>query len=389
MPATSSRTTDTLTLLLAGDVMTGRGIDQVMPQPGDPGIFEPWSRSALDYVRLAEQLNGPIPRPVDVAWIWGDALPLLVDTAPDVRVINLETAVTARGRPWPRKGIQYRMHPANLPCLTVAGIDCCVLANNHVLDWGYDGLADTLTGLRDAGLSLAGAGPDLETARTPAVFDLSGRGRLLVFAWGLPSSGIPDRWAATARQAGVNLLPDLTAHAVEQVTAAVAAQRRPGDVVVVSLHWGGNWGYTVPEAHRRFAHALIDGGTADLIHGHSSHHPLGFEIYRDRLILYGCGDLIDDYEGISGQEEYRIDLALLYLVTLEAGSGKLHGLELVPMQRRRFRLNRASRADGAWLREVLARESTLHGTRIELTADGALRLRREREGAEDQPDRKG
>ncbi|MGB5473981.1 MAG: CapA family protein [Gammaproteobacteria bacterium] len=378
MPAPSARAQtqmpDTLTLFLAGDVMTGRGIDQILPHPGDPHIFESWSRSALDYVQLAELANGPIPRPVDFGYIWGDALPVLEQAAPDVRLINLETAITARGKPWPRKGIQYRMHPDNIACLSVAAIDCCVLANNHVLDWDYAGLGETLASLDHAGLTGVGAGRDATAARAPAVIALPGGGRLLVFAWGLPSSGIPAAWAAAAHKAGVKLLPDLSQQAIDHVTTTVAAHRQPGDVVVVSLHWGGNWGYQVPDAHRRFAHALIDLAAADLIHGHSSHHPLGVELYRDKLILYGCGDLIDDYEGISGHEQYRIDLALLYLVTLETGSGRLRQLKMVPMQRRRFRLNRAAHADSIWLQGMLERESRVAGRRIELSDDTTLRL---------------
>ncbi|NNG12088.1 MAG: CapA family protein [Halobacteria archaeon] len=379
MPVQSTREnpqgTDAVTLFIAGDVMTGRGIDQILPHPGNSRIFEPYSRSARDYVRLAEQANGPIPRPVDFAYIWGDALALLDEAAPDVRIINLETAVTRRGEPWPGKGIQYRMHPDNIPCLSAAAIDCCVLANNHVLDWGYAGFEETLSSLSGSGLTSVGAGPNRVAAQTPAVFDLPGRGRVLVFAWGLPSSGIPAVWAATARKPGVNLLPGLAENAIRDVTDAVAAHRQAGDVVVVSLHWGGNWGYPIPDEHRRFAHALIDAAAVDLVHGHSSHHPLGIEVYRGKPVIYGCGDLIDDYEGISGHEEFRIDLALLYLVTLERGTGDLRQLQMIPMQRRKFRLNRTLRKDSDWLREVLDRESRSLGARVELAEDHALQLR--------------
>ena len=131
---------DSVTLFVAGDVMTGRGLDQILPHPGSPRIFERYSRSALDYVALAEEVNGPIPRAVDFAYIWGDALETFERVTPDVRIINLETSVTTSEDFWPGKGIHYRMHPKNIPCLTAAGIDCCVLSNNHVLDWGRQGL---------------------------------------------------------------------------------------------------------------------------------------------------------------------------------------------------------------------------------------------------------
>ncbi|MFG2394173.1 CapA family protein [Streptomyces lavendulae] len=102
-------------------------------------------------------------------------------------------------------------------------------------------------------------------------------------------------------------------------------------MVAVSIHWGSNWGYRVPPEHVRFAHALVDGG-ADLVHGHSSHHPRPLEVYRGRLILYGCGDLVDDYEGITGHKQYRDDLRLLYTARLDKDTGALRGLRLTPFQ---------------------------------------------------------
>lgn len=365
---------DTITLFLAGDVMTGRAIDQVLPHAGSPRIFEPYSSSALDYLRLAERASGAIPRPVDFDYIWGEALAVLSAAAPAARIINLETAVTRRGQPWPRKGIQYRMHPDNIPCLTAAAIDCCVLANNHVLDWGYPGFEETLDSLSGAGLTVAGAGPDLESAQAPATLALPGDGRLRVLACGLQNSGIPAAWAATAARPGVNLLPDLSRATVSRISAAIAARREPGDIVMISIHWGGNWGYEIPPDHRRFAHALIDDAAADIVHGHSSHHPIGIEVYRGRPIMYGCGDLIDDYEGISGHASYRHDLALLYLVTLDRGTGELRRLEMVPMQRSRFRLVHASASDRQWLQRVLDRECRQLQARVAGSGNDTLQL---------------
>src|SRR5438874_7861304 len=114
-----------LGLFLCGDVMTGRGIDQVLPHPGNPVLYESWVRDARDYVRLAEAANGPIPKPVAFDYIWGDALQELERTGTDLRIINLETSITRREAPWPGKGIHYRMHPENIGCLTAARINCC------------------------------------------------------------------------------------------------------------------------------------------------------------------------------------------------------------------------------------------------------------------------
>ncbi len=369
-------------LFLGGDVMTGRGIDQVLAQPSDPRLYEPAVTDARRYVELAERANGPIPKPVEPSYVWGDALTALERAAPDARIINLETAVTRSAEYWPRKGINYRMHPDNVSCLTAAAIDCCVLANNHVLDWGYPGLAETLRTLRGSGIETAGAGADAAAAEAPATLDLGSGGRVLVFSVGSDTSGIPRSWAAGASQPGVALLTDVSDAAADRLAARIDMARKPGDLIVVSIHWGPNWGYRIPRAHRRFAHRLIAAGAADLIQGHSSHHPMGIEVFRDRLILYGCGDFLNDYEGIGGYEEYRPDLSLAYLPSLDAATGRLASLEIVPFQIRRFRCTRVGREDALWLRDRLSREGAPLGTRLDPLRETTLTLDWRKESGE-------
>ena len=337
--------------------MLGRGIDQVLPYPGDAQIFESPVRSALTYVKLAEARNGPIPRPVSFDYLWGDALEQLAAAGPDCRVVNLETAVTRRGRPEP-KGINYRMTPENLSALAAAEIDCCAIANNHVLDWGPDGLSDTIEALDAAGLAHAGAGQDQVQAFEPAVLPLRTGGRLLVYGIAHASAGVPGHWAAGERRAGVALLPDLSEAAVRSMAERIADDRHPGDLVVVSVHWGPNWGYGIRE-ERRFAHSLIDRAGADIVHGHSSHHPKGIECYRGKLILYGCGDLLNDYEGIAGHEQFHPELALIYLPEVE--QGHTCALEVLPFRIERFRLHAASAAEARWLANAIETHSPALG----------------------------
>ncbi len=351
--------------------MTGRGIDQILPQPGKPGLFEPWVRSALDYVALAERASGPLARPVAFSYVWGDAMAELERAKPDARIVNLETAVTTSDDAWPAKAIHYRMHPGNVPCLTAAGLDCCVLANNHVLDWGGAGLAETLATLHAAGLRTAGAGRDAAEAQAPAVIECRRGGRVLVFAFASETSGVPRAWAAGPQHAGVSLLEDLSARSVAAVARRIGAERRSGDIVVASIHWGGNWGYGIDSAQRAFARDLIDSAGVDVVHGHSSHHPKGIEVHRERPIVYGCGDFITDYEGIGGREEFRPELSLMYFPTLDADSGRLLKLALTPMRLRRMRLERAAQGDVAWLCDALEKL----GTRLEPQADRTLSLR--------------
>jgi poly-gamma-glutamate synthesis protein (capsule biosynthesis protein) len=367
--------TRVVTLFLCGDVMTGRGIDQILPHPGKPDIHESYLRSAADYVRLAEHTTGPIRRPVGFDYVWGDALAELGARRPAARIVNLETTVTAADKPWPGKGIHYRMHPANLPCLAAAGIDCCVLANNHVLDWGYGGLHETLERLHAAGIVTAGAGADAEQARAPAIVGLPSGGRVLVFAMAMQSSGVPPDWAARADRPGVHLLPGLSRDTVQAMATQVRAARRAGDLIVASIHWGANWGYGLPAEHRQFAHGLIDSAGVDVVHGHSSHHPLGIEVYRGRLILHGCGDFLNDYEGIGGHDEYRPELVLMYLPTLDRATGELDRLDLTAMQIRHLRLQRASGEATAWLAERLSRVSRPFGTALTAAPEGRLEVR--------------
>src|SRR5450759_3036680 len=89
-----------ISLFLCGDVMLGRGIDQVLPHPGDPRIHERYAASAEAYVALAERANGRIPRPVSFNYVWGDALTELHRSQPDVRLVNLETSITTSAEAW-------------------------------------------------------------------------------------------------------------------------------------------------------------------------------------------------------------------------------------------------------------------------------------------------
>jgi poly-gamma-glutamate capsule biosynthesis protein CapA/YwtB (metallophosphatase superfamily) len=364
---------DEVVLFLAGDVMTGRGVDQILPSPGSPRLWEPSVTDARTYVELAEKVNGHIARPVDHWWPWGEALPLLDAVAPDLRLINVETSITRNDGYARDKSVHYRMHPDNIPCLAAARPDVCVLANNHVLDFGTAGLVDTLDTLDAAGLRAVGAGRDGHAAWRPARLTV-GRHRVLVFAAATTSSGTPSTWAAAADRPGVAVITDASAAAAAPFAERIRRVREPDDLVVVSVHWGSNWGYEVPPGDVQFAHYLIDAGV-DVVYGHSSHHPRPIEVYRGRLVLYGCGDLIDDYEGIGGYERYRDELRLLYLATLDGGTGELLGLRMVPMRVAQMRLRRAGPGDARWLHDNLNEISGRFGVRIESEPDGILAVR--------------
>lgn len=365
------------TIFLAGDVMTGRGVDQILPAPSKPELREDFVKQATDYVALAEQVHGPIGAPVASSYIWGDALPVLERVKPNASLINLETSITASDDFWPGKGINYRMHPGNIGCLQAAHVDVCALANNHVLDFGRSGLVETLDVLRRAGIRTAGAGQDLDEARRPARVDLGGGAALLVCAFGAESSGIPEDWAAGKSRSGVHLLDDLSTNTADDIAARMRASKRPGDIAVASVHWGSNWGYEIDPEQTVFAHRLIEGGI-DVVHGHSSHHVRAIEVHQGKLILYGCGDLVNDYEGIAGYEEWRGDLGAMYFATIAPHDGSLASLRVVPMHMQGLRLTQPARSDEQLLADILNRISRPFGSRLEWRDTGTIVLENQR-----------
>ena len=369
-----SSVNNSVNLFLCGDVMTGRGIDQILPYSAKPILYEPYVKDARDYLYLSALKNGRFRYPVSFSYIWGDALEVWKKMSPSVKIVNLETSITNHDEPWPGKGINYRMHPKNIEILTSAGIDFCSLANNHILDWERAGLIETLETLKESGIAVVGAGKNAKEASTPGIKPVNS-GRLIVLAFGARSSGIPKSWAAQENLSGINILPEEIQASVDLIKKQVTEVKQENDVVVFSVHWGGNWGYKIPPDHRKLAHELIDKAGVDIVHGHSSHHPMGLEVYKNKLIMYGAGDFINDYEGISGDHDnYRGELSLMYFPEINQVNGELISLKMVPMEVKNFRLNSASKPDAAWLAEILNREGNKLGTQVKLNEDNSMDL---------------
>ena len=363
-----------VTVFVCGDVMPGRGVDQILPHPGDPELREAYVRDARAYVDLAEDAHGPIPRPAAFGWPWGGRA---AGARGDRARCPGDQPGDEHHRQWRIRAGQGDLLPdepgqRRLPGGGPAG-------RVRAGEQPRARLRPPRAGRHLAGAvrrGAAGGGGRVGPRRGPAAGDRPGarrgarRHHLLRCRLQRDPGGL-GRCPGPAR---VNLLPDLSPATADGVIGQVRAARRPGDVAVVSIHWGPNWGYDVDADQVRFARALIDGG-ADLVHGHSSHHPRPIEVFRGKLILYGCGDCINDYEGITGHRAYRPDLRLLYFASLEAGTGQLTALRMAPMRTRRMRLHQAPAADRQWLRTVLDQISRSFGSRVDLRPDGMLALR--------------
>lgn len=221
---------------------------------------------------------------------WGDTLPLL--RGADIRICNLECAISDRGEAWSAtpKEFHFRSDAKNIDVLRAANVNAVSLANNHALDYGYDALIDTLELLDSAAIHHAGAGRTRSEAEQPAIVKTDkGKVGIIAFTDNEPA------WESTAEKPGVFYVPiepgDVRAiHLLELIRNT----KNEVDLLIVSAHWGPNWGYEPPPEHVPFAHAMVDAG-ADVVFGHSGHVFRGIEIYRRRPILYCVGDFIDDY----------------------------------------------------------------------------------------------
>ncbi|KAJ5492435.1 Capsule synthesis protein CapA [Penicillium expansum] len=349
------------TLTFTGDVMLGRLLDQLMPEHVTNQHDE---RIATTFIKahptLLSKGNYTPSSP------WGTTLP-----PPSLFYPGMHQPRNRPPIPWPNKVFNYRMHPANLgPILHAGGIDYASLANNHTLDFDTEGLTETVQTLQRANVAYAGAGETADDARKPAVLHLprasevideSKQHRYTVHVYS--ASDHPRVWASVP---GFNLFDytrDTRARLREML---VDAEETKPALKIFSVHWGPNYAWQPDGRITSLAHFLVDECGVDIVHGHSSHHVQGVEVYHGKLVIYGCGDFVDDY---ALNEEYRNDLGALWRVVVREKSGGglgLERLEIFPTRVERFKavLLDSKDADHAWVRRRICELSGELGTSV-------------------------
>lgn len=289
-----------LKLLFVGDVMLGRLVNDCLKE-------EPFE------------------------YPWGDTLDIFESA--DVRFCNLECAIANNGEPWTltRKVFHFRSDSKNVAVLKKAGIDCVSLANNHILDYGYDSLLETLNTLESQNINYAGAGINIEGAMRPTLFEVQGcRIGFLALTDNEPV------WEATKDCPGTYFMPISLEDKRYPVLIEYIKRIKAGvDILIIAAHWGPNWGYRPEASHIPFAHSLIDNG-ADIIFGHSCHVFQGVEVYKNRPIIYSAGDFIDDY---AVDLEEPNDQSFIFLI--EVHGKKIKGLKLYPIVIKNFQARHA------------------------------------------------
>jgi poly-gamma-glutamate synthesis protein (capsule biosynthesis protein) len=304
-------------VITCGDVMTGRGIDQLFHKSSNPEIHETFVKDARNYLTLCQNCTiKPNSQSSNYVWEKFSLNQQKKENKVNLVIGNLETSITESNDFWPGKGIHYRMHPLNTEILQKGGFDVFSLANNHVLDFGRKGLTDTITNLRKSNIGLVGAGENLDQAQSPFIKGCRATGSVtLVFGICHISAGVPKDWAATKSTSGVWLIQNSNeVIKIIKIYQNLLKQNKDKKFswvknvyVVVLAHWLGNW--VDPKIDpdfpliQKWSHDLVSECGVSLIHGTSTHHPLPVEFYKGSLIIYGSGDFINDYEGIEKEKK--------------------------------------------------------------------------------------
>ena len=365
----------TFKLNFVGDVMLGRLIDQLFPTHVD----EPEDAShAAHFVRSRPQLKN-----YDHCTPWGTTLSLFMSS--DLNLINLETSVTTASKKWPSKVFNYRMHPNNIAALKEVRIDYASCANNHTLDFCEEGLVDTVRTLKKEGIAFAGAGESRDEATRPAVLQLPSQRKfkgeqvveandssheVLIYS----ASDHPQEWGSIS---SFHLI-DYSLSTRKRLKQLLNQLNAPSPALkIFSVHWGPNYSWRPSPNIRSLAHFLVDECGVDIIHGHSSHHIQGVEVYKKSLIIYGCGDFVDDY---AVDEEYRNNMSAVWRVHVKEDGMKLKPkkLEVFPTAIRGFQAHRldVGEKDHDWVCEKVRKLSSYFDTSFEkdLDAEGQMVL---------------
>lgn len=389
------------TLAFLGDVMLARLIDQLLPTHVSN------TQDAQNAARIKTTHSSL--KNYDSRSPWGTTLPLLRET--DLLLINLETPATTTTIPWPDKKYNYRTHPANLSVLTAAHVDYANLANNHILDYTEEGLLETAWSLKDVRIPFGGAGETTDEAYKPVRLWVPREKQEYRYrSAGGPVQAIPASWEAREGLKGLAFdvysfadhprewgsvptfhfidyedgtrvkLKRLLGSGVKDDQAG-AGEHACAALKIVSVHWGPNYSWFPSEKIRSLAHFLVDECGVDIIHGHSSHHLQGVEIYKGSVIMYGCGDFVDDYVL---REKFRNDLGAVWKVIARESEDSEEGekglvldrLEIFPTRIELFRAFRldVGDKDHAWVRRKIAELSGELGTEVrsDLGLDGQV-----------------
>jgi poly-gamma-glutamate capsule biosynthesis protein CapA/YwtB (metallophosphatase superfamily) len=203
----------------------------------------------------------------------------------DLAMVNLETAITTRGSAQD-KAFTFRAPASAFRALRAAGIDVVTMANNHGMDFGSVGLADSMEAAADAGVPVVGIGRDVDQAFSPYVARINGQRIAIIGATQVLDDNLAAAWTAGEGKPGL-----ASAYLVDRLLTAVRAARRKADTVVVDLHWGRELSGCPIDRQRQLAPRLVEAG-ADIVVGSHAHVLLGGGYMKTAYVDYGLGNFV-------------------------------------------------------------------------------------------------
>ena len=331
----------------------------------------------------------------EFTYVWGNTIDIIKGA--DFSLINLECSISSRGKEWNKtfKVFHFRANPDAINVLNSAAIDYVALANNHILDYDVDAFLDTVNLLTKNNISHSGAGKNLEEAMKPAFMkkklklksskinsnynyeneeNNNSKNTITITIGVISLTDNEPQWEAEENSAGINYIPIAldSEKYYYRLKNCIEKVRKQSDLVIVSSHIGPHFRENPSDGYVNFAHKIIEFG-ADIYWGHSNHMPQGIEIYKHnnykdnnnsnsnddkKIIMYDCGDFIDDY---AIDSYYRNDLSFIFLLHLNIGknykfkknnnntnNNKEKNLlrngiiELIPIKIKNFRVNTIS-----------------------------------------------
>jgi hypothetical protein len=271
---------------------TGGAVGQTPTGEATGGSREPRGRVTLAFVgdmHFQIQLAGLLDRPHSALAPIARSL-----RSADVTMANLESAVTTRGSLDPKElerpdhRFWFRAPPSAFRFLGAAGVDVVTMANNHAADYGPVGLADTLVAARRSPVDVVGIGRDERRALAPARVTVRGTRISFLAADASPREGSSSTWSAGPANPGI---ADVRAGRTRALVAAVRAEARRADVVVVYLHWGTEDRTCPDHTQRRLAASMAAAG-ADVVVGAHAHRLQGAGFRGSTYVAYGLGNFL-------------------------------------------------------------------------------------------------
>ena len=275
----------------SGGAAPAVGASTAVPQTGSPAVSSPATPGPTAASEITLAFAGDVhfqERTLDLLSSPDTAFGPVSDifTSADVSMVNLETAVTDRGTPEP-KTFHFRAPTSAYQAIKAAGIDVVTVANNHALDYGRLGLADTLTSAEAANMPMVGAGADAAAAYAPWITTV--KGVKIAFLGFSEIQELAPSWVAKDNRAGIAMAYDEASTA--RAVAAVRAARARSDVVVVYMHWGEEYNQCAIAAQKTLAKKLSDAG-ATMVVGTHAHVLLGDGWLGRTFVAYGLSNFL-------------------------------------------------------------------------------------------------